>query len=333
MCTDDLCGGCKAIFTDRDSGRQLTETECHPSVPLPLPQRASTDPAPEFMPNSLPFHGTTVIFGNAANSVLEQGPPGRPKACTKDLYQCADGSVVARDGNRNCEFRACPQPETTSAATPSPTDPQTTTTTAAPETTTTTTTTTSAPEAVPDPFVCAKVGEVCTDEVATQADRCCDGGQNGSTKCLFSDTDSIGVRVGVCCVQNKASGCSQDSECCDAGDMCDVDGICIKPESQIRNELKAEAAKRVEGDFDDFELVQNGSGSRFVIISEASIAVILILVLFVFPITYYWYYRHYIVKRAQKMVKREIVHGLEVQPSHSDNEFVDTDEEQQGYVD
>jgi len=32
----------------------------------------------------------------------------REKACTKELHECRDGTLVGRDGSNNCEFQPCP---------------------------------------------------------------------------------------------------------------------------------------------------------------------------------------------------------------------------------
>ena len=76
-CADDYCGGCKAIFTDVDTGRELTYDECQGK-----PAISTTTPSP-----------ITI----------------RPRpVCTADMKECPDGSFVGRDSNNNCQFKPCP---------------------------------------------------------------------------------------------------------------------------------------------------------------------------------------------------------------------------------
>jgi len=71
---------------------------------------------------------------------------------------------------------------------------------------------------------CANPGEICSASVPI-ADRCCDGGEGGNTRCRYTNVDNRGIMVGVCCVGHGKSGCLSSSDCCQENEVCN-NGIC-----------------------------------------------------------------------------------------------------------
>ena len=295
LCTADVKPCPDGSFVSRDNNNNCEFIPC-PSAELA--------PLPEVVP--LPIDITPIQPIGEINQL--------PRYCPLEVKQCPDGSFVARDTNYNCDFKPCPSitPQMmvnpASAGIGSPgieINPQ------------------SDGPLKPSVIdaVCPKIGEKCSSEILNRNERCCNGGHGGTTKCLYSAIDQNGFDVGKCCIKNKKRGCKSNNDCCDVDGVCDIDGDDrIGIYKRDRNILKHEAAQQVEGDFDNFQLIKDKKGSRYMAISEATIAIIMIIILFIFPILYYIYYKKYIVQKVQQQARREIFHGLEID-HHSDNEF------------
>jgi len=57
--------------------------------------------------------------------------------------------------------------------------------------------------------------------------RCCNSGEGGSTRCMYTGRDRAGKMIGTCCVGNDKPGCLIDSDCCQEDQLC-VDGTCTR---------------------------------------------------------------------------------------------------------
>ena len=65
------------------------------------------EPQPQPQPQPMPGYGYGYDYGyyGGGEVIVET----KPRICTKDMFQCPDGSLVSRD--EFCNFRPCPQPK------------------------------------------------------------------------------------------------------------------------------------------------------------------------------------------------------------------------------
>ena len=93
-CVDDYCGGCNAIFTDINTGRELSDAECNDIAPI--------IGSPILIPSN------PTLTSTSKPSVTPPNPDPEPIPCPADAKICPDGSFVVRDFNNNCEWQPCP---------------------------------------------------------------------------------------------------------------------------------------------------------------------------------------------------------------------------------
>eukprot|EP01083_Nonionella_stella_P105971 305159_1 len=328
-CTNNNCGGCYAIFKDLN-GQVLTPTQCKTTTTTPAPTTTTTTtPAPV---TAAPTTTTTPAPITAAPTTTTTTTPAPVTAAptTTTLPLLVQPEIIPDPVPVDVSLPPKVQPETTTSTT------STTSTTnppeiipvevvilnppeiipeVQPETTTSTTGTTSTTLSVEAP-TCAAIGEPCTSALP-EDERCCL--HSGVSECLFDLGLFKGAdEIGRCCIKHRKKGCTVDSDCCR------IDGICSSGKcKKDRSILVAAAARDVENEFDNFEMVNDTKGQNFMTISVSTVTIIFIVVLLVIPMGYYWYYRKCILKKLKQEVRREVFHGLEVS-AHSDNEFEDS---------
>ncbi len=76
------------------------------------------------------------------------------------------------------------------------------------------------------PLSCPQIGEECTSAYKS-VERCCNGHKRqGFARCLYTDFDSFGHKLGTCCVRKNRPGCNNDTDCCNNNRIC-YKGYCL----------------------------------------------------------------------------------------------------------
>merc|ERR1719242_1658271 len=156
---------------------------------------------------------------------------------------------------------------------------------------------------------CPQIGESCTSALKPQ-DRCCGGGRDGNTQCLYDDVDAFGHELGICCVVDNGLGCHSDADCCSADGVC-TDGMCQSQSTDsIRNGKgkgstgKGYGARSIRGHFDDIEvnpakLATASHHMNIVLIVVAAVVVTLL-------VSVAFWYLCFGKKRKEEDVRREV---------------------------
>jgi len=159
-----------------------------------------------------------------------------------------------------------------------------------------------------------------------------------STQCLIAPCQSheCPAYPDALCVDDYCNGCHAIFVHSETGNIltpsqCHADAHAhINGSMIVANSLNANAlamAQHVEGNFDNFDVIESQNGSRFVAVSEVTIVLMFVAMVCVLPGLYYCYYTRYMVKHAEQQAKRQVFHGLRFENEHSDEEFVDSDDD------
>ena len=178
---------------------------------------------------------------------------------------------------------------------------------------------------------CPQIGDSCTSALRAR-DRCCGGGPNGNTQCLYDDVDALGHELGTCCVRDRQSGCRGDGDCCSSDALC-IEGLC-RPQSRPQSTStrngkgkgKGYGARSIRGHFDNFgtDEVKVGDASQrinSVVIIVGAVVMVTVLSL----VFWYWCFSGKCKKTEGEGVRREVFDSSDC----SDREFQDSDDTEQ----